>query len=356
MRAAVVYGTRDIKVVDVELREVLPNQAKIEVEWAGICGSDLHIYTDFEAGLIPIEKPHPLSGQKAPLTLGHEFAGIVREIGAKVTNVKVGDRVTVEPIFYCGECLECRTGNYHVCRHSNAAFVGIASDGGFAEFCVTEADKLHLLPDNVSMEEGALVEPTAVAYHGIIESGLQLGQTVLVTGAGPIGLLTVQCALAAGATKIFVSDVSEERLALAKKMGATHTLNPLKDDVVQIVLAETNGDGVDVSFEAAGVEATMKTAISATKRKGCVLVLSLFMAPVSVNMFEALAKELTIKPTLAYVNEFPQVIDLIASGRINVKQVVTSKTQLENIVTEGFDKLLNDKSEAKILVSMKNVS
>ena len=353
MRAAVIYGTKDLKVVDVELREVLPNQAKIAVEWAGICGSDLHIYTHFEAGLVPIQEPHPLSGQKAPLTLGHEFAGFVVEVGSEVTNVKVGDRVTVEPIFYCGKCRECRTGNYHVCRHSNAAFVGIASDGGFAEFCVTEADKLHISPDNVSMEEGALIEPTAVAYHGIIESGLQLGQTVLVTGAGPIGLLTVQCALAAGATKIFVTDVSEERLALAKKMGATHTLNPLNVDVVQTVLAETNGNGVDVSFEAAGVEATVATAISATKRKGCVLVLALFMEPVAVNMFEALAKEITIKPTLAYVNEFPQVIYLIASGRINVKQVITNKTQLENIVEDGFEKLLNDKSEAKILVSMK---
>lgn len=356
MRAAVVYGTRDVKVVDVDVKEVLPHQAKIAVEWAGICGSDLHIYTDFEAGLVPITAPHPLSGQKAPLTLGHEFSGTVTEVGAEVTHVKVGDRVTVEPIFYCGQCRECRTGNYHVCRHSNAAFVGIASDGGFAEFCVTDADKLHLLPDTVSMEEGALVEPTAVAYHGIIESGLQLGQTVLVTGAGPIGLLTVQCALAAGATKIFVSDLSDERLAMAKKMGATHTFNPLQEDVVEKVLAETNGDGVDVSFEAAGATVTLATTIAATKRKGCVLVLALFMEPVAVDMFEALAKEITIKPTLAYVNEFPQVIELIASGRIDVKQIITGKIQLENIVESGIETLLNDKAEAKILVSMKPIA
>lgn len=353
MRAAVVYGTEDVRVEDVEVKEVLPNQAKVEVEWAGICGSDLHIYTHFEAGLVPIDAPHPLSGQKAPLTMGHEFAGIVREVGAEVTNVKVGDRVTVEPIYYCGKCRECMEGNYQVCRNSNAAFVGIVSDGGFAEFCVTEADKLHILPDNVTMEEGALVEPTAVAYHGIIESGLQVGQTVLITGAGPIGLLTAQCALAAGATKIFVSDVSEERLAIAKKMGATHVLNPTKVDVVATVLAETNGDGVDVTFEAAGVQATLNTAVSATKRKGCVLILALFMAPVEISMFEALVKELTIKPTLAYANEFPQVIDMMATKRINVEQVITNRTQLEQIVPDGIRKLLDDKSEAKILVKMK---
>lgn len=347
MRAAVVYGTKDVRVEDVEVREVLPNQAKIEVEWAGICGSDLHIYTHFEAGLVPITTPHPLSGQKAPLTLGHEFAGVVREVGEHVTNVKPGDRVTVEPIYYCGHCPECKAGNYHVCRNSNAAFVGIASDGGFAEYCVLDADKLHILPDNVTMEEGALVEPTAVAYHGIIESGFQVGQTALVTGAGPIGLLTVQCLVAAGATKIFVSDVSNERLAIAKKMGATHTINPLDIDVITSIMRETNGDGVDVSFEAAGVQATMDTALSSTKRKGCVLVLALFMSPVSVNMFEALVKEITIKPTLAYANEFPQVIDLIASGRIDVKKVVTNKTQLENIVEDGIEKLLNNKEKQK---------
>lgn len=353
MKAAVIYGTRDLRLEDVEIKDVKSHQAKVEVKWAGICGSDLHIYTDFEAGLVPIKDVHPLSGEKVPLTLGHEFSGIVREIGAEVTNVKVGDRVCIEPIYYCGECKECRSGHYHVCRYSNAAFVGIVSDGGFAEFCVTEADKLHVLPDNVTLEEGALVEPTAVAYHGVLESGLQAGQTVLVIGAGPIGLLTAEVARASGATKIFVSDVSNERLEIAKTMGATHVFNPMEVDVVSEILKETGGDGVDVAFEAAGVQVAMNTAVSATKRKGCVLVLALYMEPVKVNMFEALVKEITIKPTLAYVNEFPQVIDLISSKRIDVQKVVTNKTVLEKIVTDGFEKLLNDKAEAKILVSMK---
>lgn len=127
----------------------------------------------------------------------------------------------------------------------------------------------------------------------------------------------------------------------------------MKVDVIEEIMKATDGDGVDVTFEAAGVQATMDTAITATKRKGCVLVLALFMEPVAVNMFEALVKEITIKPTLAYANEFPQVIDMMATKRIDVEKVITNRTQLENIVEDGIEKLLNDKAEAKILVKMK---
>lgn len=353
MKAAVIYGTRDLRVEEREIRKVEANQAKVEVAWAGICGSDLHVYTHFDLGLIPTEELHPLSGQKAPLTLGHEFSGIVVEIGEDVTNVSIGDRVAIEPIYYCNECIECKSGNYNVCRKSNAAFVGLASDGGFAEYCVLESDKLHILPEEVSLEEGALVEPAAVAYHGLLESGFQAGQTALVIGAGPIGLLAVANLVAAGATKIFVSDVSDERLAIAKKMGASKVINPMKDDVVLEVYNETNNDGVDVVFECAGVQAAIDTALTAVKRKGCVLVLSLFMEPVNVSLLEAVMKEVTIKSTLAYVNEYPQVLDLIASKRLNVLDVVTNKAKLDNIVEDGFEKLLSDKSEAKILINMK---
>lgn len=351
MKAARIYGTRDLRVEKIPIKELQPHQVKIKVEYAGICGSDLHIYTNFESGIIPTE-PHPMTGGKAPLVIGHEFSGIIEEVGADVNDYKIGDRVCIEPTYYCGTCRECRKGHYHICRTSNSALVGNATDGGFAEYCVTEADKLHLLPDNVSLEEGALVEPTAVAYHGVIRSGLQAGQKVLINGAGPIGLLTAEIVKAAGATMIIVSDVSEERLALAKSMGATHTLNPMKVDVIAEIMKLTHNDGVDISFEAAGVQATIDSAIAATKRKGTVLVLALFMQPPKVNLFDAILREITIKLSVMYANEFPQVIDLMATKQIDVSKVVTSKIKLDDIVSEGFEKLLNDKTEAKILIEM----
>lgn len=353
MKAAVIHGTKDVRIEEWPIKEVGTSEVKVEVEWAGICGSDLFLYSNFDAGLIPTKEPHPLTGGKAPLVLGHEFSGIVREIGKEVTNVKVGDRVAVEPVIACGKCRECREGNYQVCRESNSAFLGNAIDGGFAEYCVTDADKMHLLPDNVTLEEGALVEPAAVAYHGIIKSNLKPGQTVLVVGAGPIGLLTTQFAKAAGATKIFVSDVSKKRLAIAEEMGATHVLNPMEDNVIDIIMNETNQNGVDVSFEAAGVQVTLDTAVDATKKTGTILMLSLFGQNPEVNLSNVLLKELKIVAALAYANEFPQVIDMIASKRVDLLPVITNKIALENLVEDGIEKLINDKSEAKILVSMK---
>ncbi|MFB9219609.1 zinc-binding dehydrogenase [Kurthia sibirica] len=315
-----------------------------------MCGSDLHAY-HHGAG-IPIEAAHAFTGDQAPLVLGHEFAGTVVEIGEDVTNVMVGDRVTIEPILYCGKCIHCRKGSYNLCTVSQGAFLGLAKDGGFAEFAVTEASRMHKIPDNMSLEEAALVEPTAVAFHAVRKSGLKVGQTVAVFGAGPIGLLTLLAAQAAGATTTFVVDLSKERLEKARELGATYTINPLEENAVEKIMRIT-GSGVDIAFEAAGAQPTFTSAMNAIDAGGTVTVVAVIPIDVTMNAIMPLIKETTLNFSCAYANEFPQVIDLIASGRLDVKKVITKKITLAHLVEQGLELLLVDKSQAKIIVSPK---
>ena len=347
MKAAVIYGTKDVRIEDVPEPKVSKGKVKIKVAWCGICGSDLHAY---HHGFGLALEEHPLSKKKVPLILGHEFAGVVTEVGEGVTHVSVGDKVAVEPNLYCGECIYCRRGDYNLCKLSNAGFLGLSDDGGFAEYVVADAKHFYKLPDNMSLEEGALVEPTAVAYHAVKRSGLKLGDTVAIFGAGPIGQLVLLCANAAGAAKTIVVDVSKERLAKAKELGATVVINPAEENAEEKIFSLAP-DGVDVAFEAAGAQPTFTTALSVLKKKGTLLVVAGFSKDVTMNTNPLLFNETNIRFTLAYANEFPTVIDLISQGKLDVTKVITKKIKLDNLVKDGIELLSVDKSQSKILVS-----
>lgn len=346
MKAAVFYGQKDVRIEDVKEPEVSKGKVKIKVGWTGICGSDLHAY---HHGLGVAYEEHPISGRKVPLIIGHEFAGIVTEVGEGVTKFAVGDKVAVEPNLHCGQCESCRKGNYHMCEVSNAGFIGLADDGGFSEYVVAEEKYFHKLPENMSLEEGALVEPTAVAFHAVRRSGLKVGQSVAIFGAGPIGLLTLLCAQTAGAAETFVIDISKERLEKAKELGATYTINPTEEDPVKKIM-EVTGNGVAVAFEAAGAQPTVTSALNSLKKQGTLLVIAGFAGEITINPNLLLVNEHSIVFTLAYANEFPEVIKLISEGRLDVKKVVTKKIKLDNLVEDGLELLIRDKSQAKILV------
>lgn len=352
MKAARIYGAKDVRVEEVELKEVGAKDVKIEVAWTGICGSDLHAYTNPE-GLLPTEEVHPLSNRKMPLTLGHEFSGTVVEVGSEVTNFKVGDRICVEPNLRCETCKECKEGNYHLCRNSGAAFIGLSDDGGFAEYCVVDEKHAYKIPDNMTLEQAALVEPTAVTHRGVEVAGVKAGDKVLVTGAGPIGLLTALCARAAGATTVYVSDISEDRLKLAESFGFVTCLNPTKEDVVERIMEETGQTGVDVAIECAGVQSTFETCLSAVKITGTVCIVAIFGQDPVLPTFQALVKEAKIVSSLAYAHNYDRVIELIASGQVPAEKIITNKIPLDNIVEDGFELLLKDKKQSKILVSAK---
>lgn len=342
MKAAVLYSAKDLRVEEVKEPSPLSNQIKVKVERAGICGSDLHAYSH---GLSM--EAHPLTGVKPPLTLGHEFSGTIVEIGNEVTKFQIGDRVAIEPLIYCGDCYACKRGYYNQC--SKVGFVGLNCDGGFAEYTIVDEKMAHLLPDNVSFEEGALVEPAAVSFYAVRESKLKAGDSVAIFGAGPIGLLALLAAKAAGATKMIVVDLSEERLQKAKELGATTIIDGHRDDIVETILQLTNG-GVNVVYECAGAQATMTNAVASVKQGGQIMAIAVYSKPVSIDMGQILYKAADITSTLAYRHVFPEVIDMISTGRLDVKQVITKKIALDDIVEEGFHQLINDVKQAKILV------
>ncbi|MEB6256818.1 zinc-binding dehydrogenase, partial [Mammaliicoccus sciuri] len=225
---------------------------------------------------ISTDKPDPFLGQKAPVTLGHEFAGVVDDIGSKVTKFNKGDRVVINPT------VSNREKEENIDLYDGYSFIGLGSDGGFAELTNVPEENVYKLPDNVSDKEGALVEPMAVAVQAIKEGEVLFGDTVAIFGAGPIGLLTVIAAKAAGASKIFVFDLSEERLNKAKEIGATHTINSGESNPSDVINKHTD-NGVDVAFEVAGVAPTLKSAIDVTKARGTVVIVSIFGHPIEWN-------------------------------------------------------------------------
>ena len=230
MKAARWHAAKDVRIQEVEVPEVLPHQVKVAVKFTGICGTDLHEFLDGPI-FIPTEE-HVYSGQKAPVTLGHEFSGEIVEVGSDVTRVKVGDRVAVEPILAKNNLV----GNYNL--DPNLNFVGLAADGGFAKYCVLDGDLVHVIPDSLSYEQAALTEPAAVAVYAVRQSALKAGDTAAVFGLGPIGLLIVEALRAAGASKIYAVE-------------AIHRL--------------TNG-GVDVSYEVTGVPVVLGQTLAAVHK------------------------------------------------------------------------------------------
>lgn len=348
MKAARWYGVRDVRVEEVPEPVIQPGMVKIKVKWCGICGTDLHEYL---AGPIFIPKePHPLTLDSAPIILGHEFAGEVIEVGKGVTKVQPGDRVAVEPILACGRCLPCQRGLYNIC--DQLGFHGLSGGGGgFSEVTMVAERMVHKLPDGMSDREGALVEPAAVALHAIRQSRLSPGDSCVVFGAGPIGLLVIQAAKIAGASSIIAVEISEKRRQLAAQMGAHYVLDPSKTDVVEEITKLTGG-GADVCFEVTGVEAALNAAIESSRVDGQVVIVSVWEGIASIPPNSLVLKEREIRGILAYRDIFPAVIQLIAEGTFQLNGLITREIPLSYIVKGGFEELAGSKNQIKVLVGM----
>jgi len=351
MKAAVWYGKKDVRVLDVDEPAIGPSKVKIQVVCCGICGTDLHEYA---AGpiFIPVDHPHPLTGAKAPVMLGHEFSGDVIEIGSEISRVKVGDRVCVEPIISCGTCDACFQGKNNLC--STIAFHGISSvDGGaFAEVTMADESMVHKIPDSMSYEQGAMVEPAAMVLHAVQRSDFRAGDSVAVFGAGPIGLLLIMAIKAAGATEIVSIETSSARRAHALKIGATKTIDPVENSSVETIRNFIPG-GVNVSFEATGVPAVLSDAINCTTFDGQVVVVSVWEGKAELNPNDFVFHERKMLGILGNCNTFPSTIQMINNGTLPVDDIITKNISLDDIVTEGFEALLQSKDQVKILVRPK---
>lgn len=345
MKAAVWYGEKDIRIEERELKPLKDNEVTVRVAWAGICGSDLHEYQEGPV-FVPTEKSDPLTGEVAPLIMGHEFAGVIEKVGSKVSKYKVGDRVAVNPTLTYGK----KTEDLDV--YDGFSFIGLHGDGGFTTFANAPENNVYLLPESMTLQDGALVEPTAVAVQAVKEGNLQFGDTVAVFGAGPIGLLTVIAARAAGASKVIVLDLSETRLEKALELGATHIINSGKEDAVKAIRSIVP-DGVDVTFEVAGVAPTFKQSIDATRARGTMVIVSIFARPIEWNPIHLTNTGVKITSSIAYSpTTFQQTVDLMGTGQLKPQGIITSQIQLDDIVEKGFEALTNDKSQAKILVEL----
>jgi len=350
MKAAVWYDRKDVRVEDVpEPAAPGPGQVKVKVHWCGICGSDLH---EYDAGpiFIPATAPHPLTGVQAPLILGHEFSGEVVEVGAEVKNAKVGDRITADACQYCGECYMCKINRYSIC--SSLAFTGLMTDGAFAEYVNVPAYTIYQLPPDMPYHVGALVEPLAVGVHAIRRAPVIQGDSVAVVGAGTIGLVTLQSAKAAGASKVFVLEMAKARKEYAKKLGATAVIDPSETDPVEEIRRLTDGLGVDVAIECVGGDKTGALAVDLTRVGGKTVLVGIFEKPSEIHFNNLVFFEKEIVGSLAYYGEFKTAIALLSDGRITAEPLITAKIKLDDIVEKGFEELLvNREQHIKILVS-----
>lgn len=351
MRAAVWHGKEDVRVETVPVPP-FPDAGwvKVKVDWCGICGSDLHEYL---AGpvFIPTEAPHPLTGKQGSVILGHEFTGTVVEVGEGVTNVRVGDFVAPDACQHCGECVTCRDGRYNVCE--KLAFTGLHNDGAFAKYVNIPSELCYVLPEGVSPEAGALIEPLATGFKAVREAGSILGETVVIIGAGTIGLGTLMAAKAAGAGKIIMLEMSTARTAKAMECGADVILNPNECDPVAEIKALTNGSGADVSFECVGNKFTGPLAVDVLRNAGRAVIVGIFEEPSSFNFFSLSGTDKRVIGTLAYtLADFQGVSTLLANGQLKAEPMITGRIELEDIVKNGFLELINNKDDnIKIIVS-----
>ncbi len=351
MKAALWYKQKDIRVEEVPEPQVRDDTVKVKIKWCGICGSDLHEYL---AGpiFIPVDHPHPLTGEKAPVIMGHEFSGDVVAVGKDVTNVQPGDRVVVEPVDVCGKCPACLSGKYNLC--SELGFHGLAGGGGgFAEYTTFSSRFVHKIPDSLPYDKAALIEPMSVALHSLRVGQFEVGQTAVVAGAGPIGLATVECLRAAGAKQVIMIQRKSIRQEYAKRSGASVVLDPNSDDVVGEIRRLTGGQGADIAFETTGAEQCYKLALDGIRFAGTLVVTSIWEGDIQYNPNSIVMTEKKIVGSICYCNDFPATIAMMADNRIKAEGYITKKIYIDDIVKEGFETLTGPakKAQVKILVT-----
>lgn len=317
MKGLVKYAKGD---GNMEIREITeptpgPGQIKIEIKAAGICGSDLHIYHDDIAG-IPINPP---------VVTGHEFCGVVAAVGEGVTRWKVGDRVTSETAFsFCGECMHCRTGRYNLCNQRRT--LGYWYNGVFTKYTVAPQERVHRLPDHVDYIAGALCEPLACVTHAVLElTTVVAGDVVLVSGPGSIGLQALQVAKAAGATVIVSgTDIDQERLEMAKKLGADYVVDVTKENVFEVIDRITGGKGVDVTFECSGAARAADAGLLLTRKGGQYTQIGLFGKPIQIDFEKICYREIKVTGSLGSTwTSWEKAIQLIAAGTVDTKSLVS---------------------------------
>ncbi len=331
MKAALLTGKEKIEIRDIPIPEVNKGEALVKVAFTGICGTDLHLYR----GDIPVDLPR---------ILGHEISGEVADIKGDISSIVEGDRVVVEPNLWCGKCEYCKTGRKNLCR--NKVRLGVDIDGGFAEYVKIKVDNLWKLDKSISFEEGALVEPLSVAVRAVNRAKVKINDSVVIIGAGPIGLLSLLLIKHMGATAVVI-DVIEDRLKIARDLGADLTVNAKTENVTERIHTFFR-DGVNSVIEASGASNVLEEALDLVKPAGKIVIAGLGGRS-HITQSKIVRKEIEIAGSLIYVNEFSTSLYILKQRIIPVMRIVSNIIRLEDIQI-GFDRLIARK-DIKLLVT-----
>jgi len=327
MLASRLHGLEDIRLDTVEDPNPSEGEVRVKVAHNGICGSDLHMYFR--------ESPWR-SGQ--PITLGHEFCGVVDELGPGVSGVELGTRVAVRPFYKCGACSRCVKGLEHLCTPLKVLGCG-AEGGGLAEYCVMDAGMVYALPDAVTLEQGALVEPMSVSFNGVLRGDVEPGMRTVVFGAGPIGVGVMLGLRANGIDDILVVEPSPKRRETIGQLGASDVLDPTTDDVRSAVMARTSGEGADVVFECAGAAASFSAAVPLVTARGKLVVVAVYEDELSWNPTSMMMNEIELRGSMGYeMGVYETVIDLMNQGHYPTSGWV-EHIPWSAVVEEGFEPL-----------------
>ncbi len=329
MKSLVLTEPKVLRIQESPTPDLAADEALIRVKACGICGSDVHGYDGSSGRRIP------------PLIMGHEAAGVIEGMGAKVEGFSLGDRVTFDSTVYCGECEYCLEGKVNLCDRRMVLGVSCGEyrrHGAFAEYVAVPSRILYKLPPSLPFEHAAMIEAVSVAVHAVGRVKFQPGDASVVVGAGMIGLLLVQAARAAGCDRVIAVDLDRDRLKLAKELGATQSINPLESDTIETILGATAGQGVRVSFEVVGSTPTVETAIQATRKGGAVVLVGNLAPQVEFPLQSVVTREITLFGSCASAGEYPKCIELMDKGAIKVSPLISAQATLEEGV-EWFDRL-----------------
>jgi threonine dehydrogenase-like Zn-dependent dehydrogenase len=337
MKAASLFGVGDLRIIDKDVPEIGDVEVLIRVGACGVCGTDMHFF----------------KGEwkvKTPIVLGHEFSGVVAKVGSKVRGIDVGDHVVAEPNILCGKCKYCRMSERNFfCE--NIQTIGVTVDGAFAEYVKAPEQNVYRIPGEMPLEEAALIEPLACIIRGVDNVGIPVGSSVAIVGTGPIGLLMIQVVKHYGASKIFAIDIIEDRLRLARELGATLTINSAQQDPEETIREATDNIGVDVSIECVGSSSAIEVAFRLVRRGGRLLIFG--VAPEHdvwhVKPFELYDKEVSIFASYRSPYTFQRAVELASSGNLRLRPIVSHIHTLEE-APEVFKELAKKKKAIKALI------
>lgn len=329
MKALLLTEYKKLELTDLPVPEIGPEEVLIRVRACGICGSDVHGFDGSTGRRIP------------PVVMGHEASGVIEKKGSSVHLLREGDRVAFDSMISCGKCLFCRRGHQNLCDNRQVLGVSCGEyrrNGAFAEYVSVPQHIVYKLPDSLSFEHAAMIEPVSVAVHAVNITPVKLGDTAVVVGTGMIGLLTIQAARLAGCARIIAMDLEDHKLKVALANGADDVVNPRSTDVVKYVLDSTDGRGVDVAFEAVGATDPIKNAIACTRKGGTVTLIGNIRPSIDLPLQSVVTREIRVQGSCASSGEYPECIALMGRGAINVGPMLTAKAPL----SEGarwFDRL-----------------